>query len=53
MMDRSRMRDEMNNCLSPHHGMCFQFYEGKGYSTKSEIEYAIAHDKEVRYLEEP
>lgn len=26
------MRDEMNNCLSPHHGMCFQFYEGKGYS---------------------
>ena len=26
------MRDEMNNCLRPHHGMCFQFYEGKGYS---------------------
>ena len=24
-----------------------------GSSTKSEIEYAIAHDKEVRYLEEP
>ena len=22
----------MNNCLRPHHGMCFQFYEGKGYS---------------------
>ena len=19
-------------CLRPHHGMCFQFYEGKGYS---------------------
>ena len=26
------MRDEMNKCLRPHHGMCFQFYEGKGYS---------------------
>jgi hypothetical protein len=24
-----------------------------GSSTKSEIEYAIAHGKEVRYLEEP
>ena len=24
-----------------------------GASTKSEIEYAIAHGKEVRYLEEP
>ena len=24
-----------------------------GSSTKSEIEYAIAHDKEIRYLEEP
>jgi len=24
-----------------------------GSSTKSEIEYAITHDKEVRYLEEP
>ena len=24
-----------------------------GTSTKSEIEYAIAHGKEVRYLEEP
>ena len=22
----------MNKCLRPHHGMCFQFYEGKGYS---------------------
>ncbi len=22
----------MRRCLRPHHGMCFQFYEGKGYS---------------------
>ena len=22
----------MEKCLRPHHGMCFQFYEGKGYS---------------------
>lgn len=22
----------MSKCLRPHHGMCFQFYEGKGYS---------------------
>ena len=22
----------MSICLRPHHGMCFQFYEGKGYS---------------------
>ena len=22
----------MDNVLRPHHGMCFQFYEGKGYS---------------------
>ena len=22
----------MVKCLRPHHGMCFQFYEGKGYS---------------------
>ncbi|MCR5415351.1 MAG: DUF1284 domain-containing protein [Pseudobutyrivibrio sp.] len=22
----------MDKCLRPHHGMCFQFYEGKGYS---------------------
>ena len=22
----------MNKCLRPYHGMCFQFYEGKGYS---------------------
>ena len=22
----------MEICLRPHHGMCFQFYEGKGYS---------------------
>ena len=22
----------MKKCLRPHHGMCFQFYEGKGYS---------------------
>ena len=22
----------MERCLRPHHGMCFQFYEGKGYS---------------------
>lgn len=22
----------MNRVLRPHHGMCFQFYEGKGYS---------------------
>ncbi len=22
----------MNKCLRAHHGMCFQFYEGKGYS---------------------
>jgi len=26
------MRNKMNKCLSPHQGMCFQFYEGKGYS---------------------
>ena len=23
---------DMDKCLRPHHGMCFQFYEGKGYS---------------------
>jgi hypothetical protein len=23
---------ESEKCLRPHHGMCFQFYEGKGYS---------------------
>ena len=22
----------MEKCLRPHHGMCFHFYEGKGYS---------------------
>jgi hypothetical protein len=22
----------MNSLLRPHHGMCFQYYEGKGYS---------------------
>ena len=22
----------MSRVLRPHHGMCFQFYEGKGYS---------------------
>ena len=21
----------MSKCLRPHHGMCFQFYEGRGY----------------------
>ncbi|MDC7293212.1 MULTISPECIES: DUF1284 domain-containing protein [unclassified Butyrivibrio] len=24
--------EDMEKCLRPHHGMCFQFYEGKGYS---------------------
>ncbi len=24
----------MNCLLRPHHGMCFQFYEGKGYSAE-------------------
>ncbi len=24
--------NDMSRVLRPHHGMCFQFYEGKGYS---------------------
>ena len=31
-MAKRRTKNEMNKCLRPHHGMCFQFYEGKGYS---------------------
>ena len=40
----------MSRVLRPHHGMCFQFYEGKGYSedgtcsTREKVEH---YDKEV------
>ena len=30
--DIIRILDDMRRVLRPHHGMCFQFYEGKGYS---------------------